>query len=321
MLQYRKTHNTNDDFEAEGDRQQLILFAIYNDITYEHHVEHIFDIQRIIEHINDFTVHFMDEFIDVKYYSMTFRLNPVGENVQVILKLRNEIAQLKKQIAEHPLFQPIIQQRPPSYLPPNLSLLCEVEYLPWDTLEDLFYMYPLNKKFNTWVDNGYGYYRLGNLPSEIKLGWIVHEIFCPGHTFEFKINFETFNPNDVDLDDYIKANSHLGFKELSRSCKPPFIQNKKINIHILNWITEIFLYYILCWINDNNHKRSSANNYKLPSANIFINQYVCKMQILEQHIPSCQIKFIVGMTELTKFKFRMNFYIDDWSAPPVVVYV
>jgi len=110
MLQYRKTHNTNDDFEAEGDRQQLILFAIYNDITYEHHVEHIFDIQRIIEHINDFTVHFMDEFIDVKYYSMTFRLNPVGENVQVILKLRNEIAQLKKQIAEHPLFQPL----PPS---------------------------------------------------------------------------------------------------------------------------------------------------------------------------------------------------------------
>jgi hypothetical protein len=52
----------------------------------------------------------MDEFIDVKYYSTTFRLNPVGENVQVILKLRNEIAQLKKQIAEHSLFQPIIQQ-------------------------------------------------------------------------------------------------------------------------------------------------------------------------------------------------------------------
>ena len=314
MLQYRKTHNTNDDFEAEGDRQQLILFAIYNDITYEHHVEHIFDIQRIIEHINDFTVHFMDEFIDIKYYSMTFRLNPVGENVQVILKLRNEIAQLKKQIAEHPIIQPlfqqpIIQQRPPSYLPPNLSLLCEVEYLPWDTLEDLFYMYPLNGMYKRWYNDGYGYYQLGAYQN----GKLAHELFRPGYS-EFKINFETFNPNDIDLDDYIKANSHLNFKELSRSCKSPFIQNKKINTHILNWITEIFLYYILCWINQKN---------KLPSANIFINQYVCKMQILEQQIPSCQIKFMADphRVELTKFKFRINFYIDDWTEPPVVVYV
>ena len=307
MLQYRLTNDT-DDF-VEGAKEQLVLFVIHNDITFEHYIDHIYDTQRIIQNIKDFTIELMGEYINVKYYSMTFRLNPVGENVKVILKLHEEITQLKKQIADI-VQQPV--QRPPSYLPPNLSLLCEVEYLRWDTLEDLFYMYPLNKKFHEFANNGYGYYKLGIAGNQSDR--LAHEIFRPGYTHEFKINFETFNPNNIDLDDYIKANTHLNFKELSRSCKPPFTQNKKINIHILNWITEIFLYYIICWVSQQN---------KLPSANIFINQYICKMQILEQHIPSCQIKFIPDhyRVELTKFKFRINFYIDDWAAPPVVVYV
>ena len=302
--------NDTDDF-VEGTKEQLVLFVIHNDITFEHYIDHIYDTQRIIQNIKDFTIELMGEYINVKYYSMTFRLNPVGDNIKLIISLQERITTLEKKLSEIPK-QITMQKKPPEYLPPNLSLLCEVEYLRWDTLEDLFYMYPLNKKFHGFSNDGYGYYKLEITKNQSDR--LAHEIFRPGHTHEFKINFETFNPNDIDLDDYIKANSHLNFKELSRSCKSPFIQNKKINTHILNWITEIFLYYILCWINQKN---------KLPSANIFINQYVCKMQILEQQIPSCQIKFMADphRVELTKFKFRINFYIDDWTEPPVVVYV
>jgi hypothetical protein len=320
MLQYRKTHNTNDDFEAEGDHQQLILFVIYNDITYEHHVEHIFDIQRIIEHINDFTVHFMDEFIDVKYYSMTFRLNPVGENVQVILKLRNEIAQLKKQIAEHPIIQqPIIQQRPPSYLPPNLSLLCEVEYLPWDTLEDLFYMYPLREILDCSWNDGFN-----NIGFSYNAQFYTNDIFKDPLTTP-TFNIDSFNPEDAELDKYINIiHAEVDFGVLARSCNPPYTQNKKINIYVLYWITLIFSYYAL-YVTTPLYKRQSPSSTSFISANIFINHNTCKMQILNQRSPNHQLEIKInqqqqGMKAIT-FKYRINFYIDDWSAPPVVVYV
>jgi hypothetical protein len=323
MLQYRLIHDT-DEF-AEGNCERLVLYIIHNDITYEHHVSDRYDTSRVIQHLQDFTIEYANVYINASYYSMTFRLMPIGENIQLIISLRNKIVELEKQILAMPKSIPI--QKPPEYLPPNLTLLNEIQYLPWDTLEDLFYMYPLREIFPEFISTVP--FRHIYTPTEKY----IHKMF-ELEPYEFEIDINTFDPNDVNLNEYIEANVSDNFSQLARSCDKPYVQDKKINIHVLNWINQIFLYYICKGLYNKGidqrnpigrcvSKRVGLQMFEIyfVSANIFINSNTCKIQILKQLVPNCLSVVKLLNDTYTSFKYRMNFYIDDWTAPPVVVYV
>lgn len=319
MLQYRLTNDT-DDF-VEGVKEQLVLFIIHSGITYEHYIDHKYDTQRIIQHIDEFTVEPMIEYINVKYYSMTFRLNPIGENIKLIIQLQERIAVLEKKLMEIP--KQITIQKPPEYLPPNLTLLHEIQYLPWDTLEDLLYMCPLDKseelykKFNIEIRDYNGgiikfNYKmiLPNNPHREAL--ISHKLFIDGLQF-FKIDIDTFDPDDLELNRLIDENKANPYGKLSKSCKQPFTYNKKINIHILNFISYIVQYEILS---------AAADNRSLqPFIHCYINSSHLYIHMLRSKVSKFYKLEMNGHATAYFHKYRMNFYIDDWSAPPVVVYV
>ena len=334
MLQYRLTNDT-DDF-VEGAKEQLVLFVIHNDVTFEHYIDHIYDTQRIIQNIKDFTIELMGEYINVKYYSMTFRLNPVGDNIKLIISLQERITTLEKKLSEIPK-QITMQKKPPEYLPPNLSLLCEVEYLRWDTLEDLFYMYPLDetyenyKKFNKQSSPyphiiNYNYvFHVYDDKDNISL--MTHKAFI-NDLLNLDIAIDTFDPNDTELNKIIADNENdEEYYELSKSCLPPYTQNKKINIHILNFISYISRYYITS-LTSLPHT-ISIHCYVSPES-LFIQ--IIKYKRDQFHCVEINgdrgkysYRYLPHMPSQTStsyyHKYRMNFYIDDWAAPPVVVYV
>ena len=306
MLQYRLVNDTND--FAEGTSHKMVLFMIHNDVTYEHHVDQTYDTSRIIATMGSFIIDVHNEYIDAKYHSATFRLMPVGENIALIIKLRAEVESLKQQLST--------RQTPPDYLPPNLSLLCTIEYLPWDTLEDLFYMYPLDGALITDVYSNRQHLYI-KMPNIHNFYGFRHKMFNT-HPHIFDVPIDLFDPQDDQLNNLIKLNKEKSFYyNLSKSCNLPYTQNKKINMHILNWITIIFRHYIL----------QTAPGGKQISINCFITESRCTLQILTLLIPSYQsvhsetIDQYGYVGKFAEYKYRMNFYIDDWSAPPVVVYV
>jgi hypothetical protein len=304
MLQYRLTNET-DDF-VEGSKEQLTLFIIKDEITYEHHIDQSYDIKRVIDHLSEFTVEYMDTFINIKYYSMTFRLNPIGDNIHLIISLRSKVAELEKKLEEINLSK--IVQKVPDYLPPNLILVAEIQYLPWNTLEDLFYMYPFEDKcmletfrpldkFNGWDYISRGGYKF------------KPDCFNKDQN-KIDIDIISFDPVDIKLDDYIISNKEKKYFELSKSCNPPYTKNKKINIHILNFIKYIFQYYIFKNISKVKHEDT------FPSIECFINYNKCILRIVKREFYTEGIKSIIN-----PYKYRMSFYMDNWEELPVVVYV
>jgi hypothetical protein len=326
MLQYRLIHDT-DEF-AEGNSERLVLYIIHNDITYEHHVSDKYDTSRVIQYLKDFTIEYANVYINASYYSMTFRLMPIGENIQLIISLRNKIAELEKQIQVIPKSIPM--QKPPKYLPPNLTLRHEIQYLPWDTLEDLFYMYPLDtseelyKSFHKNISS-YNGAKSGRYTYEgYSVGGLMlysHRLFIDGLQF-FKIDIDTFDPNDMELNRFIEENKSEPYCKLSKSCKQPFTYNKKINIHILNFISYISRYYIL--------QTGPGLGSKPPFIHCYVNSSHLYIRIFGNtgRYYKSEIYGDIGIYHVNRFpgtlsfhKYRMNFYINDWSAPPVVVYV
>ena len=338
MLQYRLTNDT-DDF-VEGAKEQLVLFVIHNDVTFEHYIDHIYDTQRIIQNIKDFTIELMGDYINVKYYSMTFRLNPVGDNIKLIISLQERITTLERKLSEIPK-QITMHQKPPEYLPINLTLLHTIEYLRWDTLEDLFYMYPLDEtyeNYKTFNKQSSQFKTLpgGNQPyqpifkNRINFNYVfqvsddpptalmTHKSFI-NDLLNLDIAIDTFDPNDTELNKIIADNENdEEYYELSKSCLPPYTQNKKINIHILNFISYISRYYITSL-----PYTISIHCYVSPES-LFIQ--IIKYKRDQFHcveINGERGKYCIDYRDATSYyhKYRMNFYIDDWSAPPVVVYV
>ena len=308
MLQYRLTNET-DDF-VEGSKEQLTLFIIRDEITYEHHLDQAYDTQRVIDHLAEFTIEYIDVFIDVKYHSMTFRLNPVGDNIRVILSLQNKVIELEKKLEQISRSKAI--QKVPDYLPPNLTLLAEIQYIPWDTLEDLFYMYPFEDKCMSYTYrpldkfNGWDYVSRGECRFK-------PDLFNKDQN-KIDIDIISFDPVDLKLDDYIMSNKEKKYFELSKSCNPPYTKNKKINIHILNFIKYIFQYYIFKHIYHSHQKGMSNNTF--PSIECFINYNKCILRIVKKEFDAEGTKYIIN-----PYKYRMSFYIDNWEELPVVVYV
>jgi hypothetical protein len=147
---------------------------------------------------------------------------------------------------------------------------------------------------------------------------MTHKSFI-NDLLNLEIVIDTFDPNDIELNKIIADNDvNEEYYELFKSCSPPYTHNKKINIHILNFISYISRYYITCY----SHTISIHCYVSTESLFIQIIKYA-RDQFYEVEINGERGKYYMGICWATSYyhKYRMNFYIDDWSAPPVVVYV
>ena len=282
MLKYRLSEDTNEHFEGIESRE-LTLFIIHKDISYEYVVSNSYDINNCISVIDQFIIKPYDDYPDaitISYGSTTLQLLPVNLGYKL---LHNEIHQLKERIKQLELAEYKVQIQIPMHIPAFYHLHYEIVYEHWDNLDDLLAVYPLQ-----------------NDKEQI--------LSIYDYIMSFMKKIPTFDLGD-DLSKFIDDHKNYDFVELTTSCRSSFVDNDKINIHILRYIIYMASYY-------NTHANINPPDSVL--LNCYIAKNTCVIKTSNTRIrggditpkPRVQVK---GRADKIMAKNTFRFYINDFT--------